>query len=555
MHVIQWFAFIILILPGYLYSQTYYVSTTGSNSTGNGSNANPWASISHALDEVPDGSLILVKPGQYNGRVNMRGSFTIGVEVRSEVPYQAQMRNNDRVFTFYEDARGCHGITLSGFDIAHSGAGSGALVVHIDGTGDGSVYDITLRNNIIHDSYNNDLAKVNNSCYDILIESNMFYNQSGSDEHIDINSAQNVTVRKNIFFNDFIGSGRTNGNNTSSYIVIKDSNGSDDLYLGSSNITVEKNVFLNWEGNTGTSFILCGEDGHPYFEAIGVLIENNLLLGNSPNVMRSAFGSKGCKDVTVRNNTIVGDLPSLAYAFRLNTEGANMPNDNLQFHNNIWSDPNGSMGASNGSANDFSDTPVGETTSWTLNNNFYWNGTNPIPEDNNELINYTDDANRIVADPLLPANNNVTIPRWNVSNQQFNDGSLTIGEAFVKLVISYGTIEQNSPAKNAADSKHAPLDDILDNIRSVPDIGAVELISVCDTITTNQWISGDGDWHQSANNWSLNRLPEACDAVVIPSGVLLTISNGNLAKAYTLDVSVDAILVVNGMAEIQVNNQ
>ena len=41
---------------------TYYVATNGSDTTGDGSSGNPWATISHALDNnnVPDDSLILV---------------------------------------------------------------------------------------------------------------------------------------------------------------------------------------------------------------------------------------------------------------------------------------------------------------------------------------------------------------------------------------------------------------------------------------------------------------------------------------------------------------
>lgn len=63
-------------------------------------------------------------------------------------------------------------------------------VVHLDGGGSGQVSRITLKNNIFHDSYNNDLVKINNSISDITVSGNIFYNQNGSDEHIDINSAK-----------------------------------------------------------------------------------------------------------------------------------------------------------------------------------------------------------------------------------------------------------------------------------------------------------------------------------------------------------------------------
>jgi len=37
---------------------TYHVATGGSDLTGNGSLATPWATITHALNNVPDGSTI-----------------------------------------------------------------------------------------------------------------------------------------------------------------------------------------------------------------------------------------------------------------------------------------------------------------------------------------------------------------------------------------------------------------------------------------------------------------------------------------------------------------
>ena len=157
----------------------YYVATDGNDVPGGGSSASPWATITYALDNVPDGSTILVRPGTYTGRVRLRGTFTQGVIVRSEVSYQARLRHDSTVVTcFYGQ-----GITLEGFDIAHSGTEAGALVIQVQDLrgepgGDDLVSRITLRNNVLHDSFNNDILKVNNGAGEVTVEGNVFYNLS-----------------------------------------------------------------------------------------------------------------------------------------------------------------------------------------------------------------------------------------------------------------------------------------------------------------------------------------------------------------------------------------
>jgi len=457
---------------------TYLVATTGSDTTGNGSVGAPWATIGHAVDEVPDDSLILVEPGTYHGRVRLDAVFTAGITVRSAEPFQARLRHTGTVVTCYYG----QGIALEGFDIAHTGPGAGALVIQIQDLigapgGDDRVGRIVIRGNVLHDSYNNDILKINNGAEQVLVEGNVFYNQEGSDEHIDINSVSDVIVQDNVFFNDFAGSGRTNTNDTSSFIVVKDSNGASDGIVGAERITVRRNVFLNWEGSTGSNFVLLGEDGNSFHEADEVVIENNLMLGNSGNTMRASFGVKGCRDVVFRANTVVGDLPSYAFAMRLNTEGSNPPNDEIAFFNNVWSDPTGTMGAHGGGANDFSDTPPGQTLGWELDRNLYFNGGAAIPDDPSELINPSDDLNRVVADPRLPGQTGLVLPRWVPASGLFADGSTTTGQVKRRLVNLYAAPAGDSPLVDAADPTSAPGEDILGQPRTGgvgPDLGCFE---------------------------------------------------------------------------------
>lgn len=447
---------------------TFYVATGGADVPGNGGTANPWATIEYALQRVPDASTILVRSGTYSGRIRVRGIFAHGVTVRSEVPYRALLRHNATVLTIFNDAANIEGITFEGFDISHSGPGAAGLVVQIQDGFATETRRITLRNNILRDSYNNDVLKINNGASQIRVVGNLFYNQQGSDEHIDINSVDDVVVEDNVFFNDFAASGRSNANDTGSFVVIKDSNSSEDEYLGARNVIVRRNVFANWQGSAGSNFLLLGEDGTANVEAFDITVENNLFLGNSANTMRAGFGCKGCADVVFRANTTVGDLPSNAFAMRINREGANPVPNNLRFAGNLWVDTAGTMG-------DFSDTLPGDSMQVLLQRNGYWNSGNPLPNDPGDLVNVGNDATALIGNPGLPSPAALATPWWNPVSGTFNGGYATIRAAFVGLVEAFARPAPSGAGVDAANPVDMPVDDILGNLRgSLPDLGAVE---------------------------------------------------------------------------------
>ncbi len=445
-----------------LCAQTVYVATNGSDDSGNGSQLRPWATISYAIDQVADGTTIEVAPGDYNGRVRLDQKFQSGVIVRSSVPYQARLRHNNGAalicFT-------CQGITIEGFDIAHSVSNTGALLIQIQTA---QARNVTLRNNIIHDSTNNDLLKINNGTRDILIQGNLFYNQAGSDEHIDINSVENVRVLDNVFFNS------RSQSVTSSFIVVKDSNGSSDGVLGARDVSIRRNIFLNWQGSAGQSFVRIGEDGTANFEANDILIENNLMLGNSSQLMRSALTIQGSNNVRFQYNTVVGNLPSRSFAARLLALGSNQPNENIMLRNNVWSDPTATMGDEGFSGADVFDAPSGAVASLNLRNNLYYNGSRVIPADLSQAVRVSDDRDAVFGNPRLPSQSGLVLPTYNGIG--FVGGYDSIRDVFIDFANRYGRPAAGSAVIDSASDVDTPSDDLLGaNRGGRPDIGAVEV--------------------------------------------------------------------------------
>ena len=430
----------------------------------------PWPTLHFAAQHVPDDHCtVWVEPGVYEGEAHFVRRFKTETVFRAAEPYQVVLENAGKVLNF----DGAKNIVIEGFRVRHTGPSDDPQVVKIDQADDQWSEYIVLRNNIFHDSYNDDILKIFNGARFITVEGNIFYNQAPAEEHIDINSVTDITVQDNIFFNDFAGSDRPNDEDTKSFITVKDSNGDEDGQIGAERIFIRRNIFLNYEGGKET-LIQIGNDGKPYYEAVEVRVENNLVIGNNRDHLYAGFGVRGARDVVFSNNTIVGDLPASSYGFWISQKGDNPVNRDIHFYNNIWADPAGTMGKEGSStANRFSTGDPGESTGVLLDNNLYWNGGSKIPR-GSVVTPLKDDPWPIDADPLLNADHrDVILPRWDGS--AFLSGNTSIRAEFVRLVEQYAGIPADSPAVDAADPELAPADDILGRPRiGVPDLGAFE---------------------------------------------------------------------------------
>jgi hypothetical protein len=432
------------------------------NDGASGTEGRPWSTLQHAADAVPDDSCtVWVGDGSYSGVNSIDRGFSTQTVFRALHPYMPVFTSGSAALDIGGDASN---MTFSGLQFTQSAPGSGVLVYVSGGTSGPAPHDITFVDNIIHDSYGDDLLKIRSLAHGIVVRGNVFYNQSDDEQHIDVNSVTDVTIEDNIFFNDFAVSGRKDTKLSKHFIVVKDSNQADDGLFGSHRIEIRRNIFLSWQGGED-SMIALGNDGNPTFEAVDVRIDDNLMLGNGTDQLTAALTVYGAENVSFFNNTVAGDLPSTAYAFKVNTKRSNPKNRNIGFWNNIWSDPTGTMG-------DLSDGDPSNTVGFTLDHNLYWNGGAAIRA--GSFAGPPADPHHVLADPMLPTDQSgIVLPVWTGSS--FQSGTQTIRDEFIRLVTAYGLIPSSSPAVGAALASVAPPVDILGHPRDAsPDIGAYE---------------------------------------------------------------------------------
>jgi len=461
----------------------FYVATNGNNTTGAGIANNPWKTLDYAINvgiPADGGHTIRVRPGLYDGLTFIYRSFPNEVVIKSEVDHHAVLTNlagGGMILGVFIE--GDANISIEGFVFTGEGA-TGPVCTTRDGNmiHFQNASNIRFENNIVfgnnREPFCNDLMKINRSSppyypRNIRILGNVFYNHPqliGSDI-IDSERPGELEITGNIFFSDLGVSESEN------FISLKWEVTGDEVPedVSSPRYRVNRNIFLNWEGDSGQAMLNFGGDGVSTYEISDALVENNLIVGNSTNPMDAPFQFKGVKGITVRANTVVGDLPSTAFGLLVGTTGLNPTVEDLFIYNNLFSDPTGTMGST--FCLTFGNTNLG--TFW-LDNNLFWNDGNALPGSGGLLP--TADINRIELDPLLETNQQaVVLPKWNTTSRQFESGEVSILGEFERLVETYAALPQGSPAIGAADPANSPYDDIRGWVRDAsPDVGAYEAI-------------------------------------------------------------------------------
>ena len=117
--MINHFKFLLLILFSSIsFATTIHVATTGSDDTGDGTEANPYATIQKGVDISADGDTVLVHPGIYGHVNDVNNIFLISAQGPNQTVIDGNLQN-----TVVSITRDTDNIVISGFTIT-GGIGS-----------------------------------------------------------------------------------------------------------------------------------------------------------------------------------------------------------------------------------------------------------------------------------------------------------------------------------------------------------------------------------------------------------------------------------------------
>ncbi|MDR1724055.1 MAG: hypothetical protein LBR84_08995 [Tannerella sp.] len=443
----------------------YYVAANGNDTTGNGSTSKPWATLTYAINNVPDvGCEIVVKTGHYRMGTIVCRTFEKGLTIRAEVPYKTVLQVPERMSHVFSILNS-KDIIIRDFELVGNPDVADDYVMQITESD-----QLLIKNNIIHDTAGKALIKIWKSYGELIVQGNVFYNKDRECHNIIVDVASNVSIIDNVIFHNLEATGADVLKNPLPFISIGSSMHAADKF--SKDIYVSCNIFLNWEGAPEQSFLTLGGGARTSYEVDNALIENNLFICNSYAHMASPFTVNDVKNVIFRANTVTGHIDHGLTGYGINVEHGSdtLLNDNVRLYNNIYSDPTGQMGVFAGGKSNLLKNSV-------ISNNLVFNNGRQVSDNMTYSFTLSMDRTMVMADPMLERNVTVPVlPVWNGTYGQFESGGSTIDELRKILVEKYaGFTNSSSAAIDMADATNMPKYDILHHKRdSKPDIGAYE---------------------------------------------------------------------------------
>lgn len=327
---------LIFILVKVIFATNWYVSTTGSNITGNGTAGNPWQTIQFALDHasVLTGDNIYVASGSYqlsndnpikvHKGVSIIGDIVSPSNVIIKAPISGVFQGRASCFVIYHSSGT---VTIKGFTIKDapmlggSNQNAGIWIGHNGNTQVWPVDNVIIENNILDNCANGIILDANQN---ITIKGNVIKNSprpSGTWTGIGINIfgraqwrlSQNLVIQNNeIFgnqragiiidnFNDPPpppwGPGGSAANNQ--WFIVNASIKGNVVYNNGSDMT---------DVGAGVLYRGIHIGGHQ----TGIMIENNTVYGHSSspaNIGTSAgINIAASKDINIKNNIVYGNL-------------------------------------------------------------------------------------------------------------------------------------------------------------------------------------------------------------------------------------------------------
>src|SRR5690606_9699588 len=135
-----------------------------------GSEEEPWATLQHALESIPEtGCNVEVLPGTYAG-ARIDRHYTGTAVIRSAQPYLAVLEGDTTVL----DVQGAFNVAIEGFEVRQVGPESTGVIVNIEEANGVEATWIEVRDNIIHDSFDDDLLKIRDAARHVSISGNVF---------------------------------------------------------------------------------------------------------------------------------------------------------------------------------------------------------------------------------------------------------------------------------------------------------------------------------------------------------------------------------------------